>query len=160
MKKRFFSLALLIFLALPVCGQTPEAQKLEEFGTIHCDEYLARVDAILIGQANNPNAMIYVFIYEGKERQQIYKNGAFAGYKSVLPTYGTAKAKIESMKKYLKLRKQPVENYVFASGGFRADAGVEIWLVPPGAEPPKPTPGLKKIKYRKGKAQRFCLECC
>jgi hypothetical protein len=161
MKNLYLSFLLLTFFALSVFGQTGEARKIDEFGVIPCDEYLARADAMIVVQANNPGAMMYVFIYEGKEKRAVYRNGKFVDYsKSVLPQYGLAKARIESMKKYLTRKKIPLENYVFANGGFREDFWVEIWLVPAGAEPPTPTPTVKKFKFRKGKASGFCLDCC
>ena len=115
---------------------------------------------MIIEQANNPDSKIYVFVYEGKVSQPIYKESKLVGYKSLLPQYGLAKARIESMKKYLARKKVPVENYVFVNDGFREDFGVEIWMVPSDAKQPKPTPTLEKIKYRKGKPTGFCLGCC
>ena len=160
MKQRFLLAVIFCLLTANVFAQTERAQKLDEFRGIFCDEYLARVDAVTIAQMNNPNAMIYVFIYEGKESRDVYKNGKFAGRKSSLPVYGSAKAKIASMKKYLKTRRMPLENYVFANGGFREQSEVEIWLVPPGAEAPQPTPTVQKVRYRKGKPLGFCVDCC
>ena len=159
MKKFFLICALFVFLALPVGGQTPEAKKLDEFGTIPCDEYLAHVDLITQTQAENPDAKIYVFVYEGSEKKPVYIKEGIVEWKSILPPYGLAKTRIESLKRHLKLRKIPLRNYVFANGGFREDFTVEAWLVSPGAKPPKPTPTLEKIKYRKGKAQGFSYDC-
>ena len=161
MKQKFLLAIILCLFALPVFGQTEAARKIDEFWNVPCDEYLARADAMINEQVNNPGALIYVFIYEGKEKRPFYKNGKFVDYsKFVLPQYGLAKARIESMKNYLKLRKIPLENYSFANGGFREEFWVEIWLAPPGAEVPKPMPTLKKMKYRKGKSKGFCLGCC
>ncbi|HVE56409.1 MAG TPA: hypothetical protein VNB22_06235 [Pyrinomonadaceae bacterium] len=144
---------------LSVLGQEKEARRFDEYGTIPCDEYLARADNMIIAQKSNPDSKIYVFVYEGKEKRSVYNKGEMT-YKSVLPPRGLAKAKIDSMKKYVALKISPIESYVFANGGLREDFWVEIWVVPNGAEPPKPTPTLKKIKYRKGKARGFCLDCC
>ncbi|HQU84444.1 MAG TPA: hypothetical protein PKY59_15005, partial [Pyrinomonadaceae bacterium] len=74
---------------------------------------------------------------------------------------GSAKAKIESMKKYISnVKKLSLENFSFIEAGFRENSTIVFWNVPKGAEPPKPTPTLKKMKYRKGKAKGFCLYCC
>ena len=159
MKKSISGFLFLIVCGFSVFAQAEEARMIDEFGVIPCDEYLARVDAMAIEKANNQNAQIYVFIYEGKEKIPDYNNGNVT-YKTYLPRYGLAKAKIESMKKYLEFRKFTPQNYVFANGGFREEFRVEIWLVPPGAEAPKPTPTLEKMKYRKGKAKGFCTSCC
>jgi len=158
MKAKLLPVIFCLF-ALSVFGQEKEARRFDEYGTIPCDEYLARAEAMIFGQASNPNSKIYVFIYEGKEKRSVYNKGEMT-YKSVLPPRGLAKAKIDSMKKYVALKKISPENYVFSNGGFREDFWVEIWLVPNGAKPPTPTPTLKKIKYRKGRSSGFCLDCC
>jgi hypothetical protein len=53
-----------------------------------------------------------------------------------------------------------VERFNFIEAGFREKLTVEIWLAPNGATLPKPTPTLTKMKYRKGKAVGFCIDCC
>ena len=160
MKQKFLFIVLLL-LTVNAFAQSDEAQKLDEFGYVNCDEYLARMDAVIIAQANNPNSQIYVFVYEGKEKRGFYKNDKMVWLKPSLPPSGLAKAKIDSMKEYIKKwKKRPVENYVFVNGGFREEFQVEIWLVPPGAEPPTPTPTLQKMEYRKGGPRGFCTSCC
>ncbi|HEX2640652.1 MAG TPA: hypothetical protein VHL50_08780 [Pyrinomonadaceae bacterium] len=151
---------ILFLFALPAFGQASRAEQIDAFGNIPCDEYLARAERMMTEQANNPDAQIYVFVYEGKEKRAAYKNGKFAGSTYVLPSPGLAKARIESMRKLLKSYKRPLENYVFVNGGFREEFTVEIWLVPAGAEPPKAAPSLEKMNYRKGRAYGFCLSCC
>src|SRR5215204_7653582 len=104
MKQKFLLAIVFFLLTANVFAQIREARKIDEFGAITCDEYLARADTMITARANNPTEMVYVFIYEGKEKRAIYKNGKVTGYKSIFPQYGSAKAKIESMKKYIKLR--------------------------------------------------------
>jgi hypothetical protein len=159
MARLLISFLFLVLFPLSAFGQTKQAQKIDEFWNIPCNEYLARADMMMIAQNDNPAAKIYVVVYEGNQKGSVYKNGNMT-YRSVLPKPGLAKVVIESMKARLRKYKKPLDNYVFVNGGFREDFWVEIWLVPPGAESPKPTPTLKKIKYRKGKATGFCLDCC
>lgn len=149
------SILVICFLLLgSICSFSQEAELIDEFSYINCDEYLARMDMFVIVKAQeNPNEKVYVLVYEGKEKQ--YKR------KSLLPTRGLAKAKIKSMKKYIStVRGFSLNNISFVEGGFREHLTVEIWSVPNGAEPPKPTPTLKKMKYRKGKPKGFCTWCC
>ena len=75
------------------------------------------------------------------------------------PTSGLAKAKTHSIKKLLAIRKIPAEKSVFIEAGVQENFTIEFWLVPAGAVPPKPTPTLAKMKYRKGKSYGFCLGC-
>lgn len=157
MKKHFFSFLFLLFFVVSVAAQTGEPQKVDEFENLWCDEYLARMDAVIITAVNNPSSTVYVLIYEGRERQY---NTRKKKTELMLPTFGSAEAKIRSIKKYLSIRKFKGKNFTFVKGGFRESWAVEIWLVPAGGMPPKATPTVTKMKYRKGKAIGFCTECC
>lgn len=161
MKKQLFSLLLLLSLSIIVSAQTPEAQKIDEFANVNCEGYLARMDNIFISALSDPSSKIYVFVYEGKLTKPKYDStGKSIGYESALPQMGLAKARIRSMKQYLKMKNMPPEKFVFIEAGFLENFKVELWNVPDGATPPKPTPTLKKMKYRKGKPVGFCLGCC
>lgn len=144
-------------LLLSVAVFSQQASLIEEFGTLSCDEYLMRMDVSLLQASKDSSAKITVLIYEGKEpRYNVRKNT----FDLALPAFGSAKAKFKSMETYISMRKFPIDRVSFVNAGFRENFGVEIWLVPSGALPPEPTPTLKKIKYRRGKANGFCLHCC
>lgn len=133
-----------------------EAKQFDEFGDLYCDDYLARMDYPRNEVKNNPSSTMYVLVYEGKER----KND-----KLTLPAFGQARARIHSMKELIKRfwtngEEVPVGRFKFVHAGFRENFTVEFWLIPKGATPPKPTPTLTKMKYRRGKATGFCLGCC
>jgi hypothetical protein len=146
----------LLIFTLTVFAQSKEAVKIDEFESVSCDDYLARMDNVFITQKNNQNSKIYVFIYEGKIKQDVQdKNYNTIGYKEVLPAYGEVNARISTMKKRISLSNS-LENFVFVKGGFRKIYSTEFWLIPNGAIPPKPTPTLPKLNYRKGKARGFC----
>lgn len=131
---------------------------MQEFETIGCDEYLNRMDIAIAASQNNPSATIYVFVYEGKELKYNYRKSRT---ENMPPTFGLAKAKISSMKKYISMvRKFPLERFAFIKAGYRENLTVEMWVVPNGETPPEPSPTLAKIKYRKGKSAGFCLRCC
>jgi hypothetical protein len=154
--KAIFS-ALIFCLLSGISAFAQEARIFDAFGPLPCDHYLSRMDVAIIQARDNPSATVYVLIYEGKE----------SGYNSRkkkmeygFPIYGSAEAKIRSIKKYLSIRKLPVNRFSFVKAGFHEETFVEIWLVPRGAPPPKPTPTITKMKYRKGKAYGFCTDCC
>lgn len=149
----------MLVFAASLYAQNGEVRKIDEFGSDNCEMFAARADLMVQTQADNPNAKIYVFVYEGKETIPVYKKSELVEWKKILPQFGLAKARIQAMKNYLKFRKVRLENYVFANGGFREDFRVEIWLVPPGAQPPKPAPTLGKMKYRKGKPGSYIIGC-
>lgn len=136
-----------------------EAQKMDEVGDINCEDYLARINNFNLSLRNDPTSKVYILIYEGKERRYNSQKGKT---EPVLPAYGSAKARIRSIKQYFKTYKQEnlLERIVFVEAGFREEFTFEFWQVPAGATPPNPTPTLTKIKYRKGKPKVFCVSCC
>jgi hypothetical protein len=142
-------------LVLCVSAFSQEAVKMQEIADPTCEYYLSRIDDAIAASENNPSAAIYVFVYEGKELKYSNRKNKM---EKVLPTFGSAKAKINSMKK--RISKFLLQRFTFVEAGFRETLTVEFWLVPVGATVPKPTPTLAKMKYRKGKATGFCLGCC
>ncbi len=155
MKTTFLALLFCILFCSSAFSQ--EAKKIDEFENIPCDEYLARMDVAIVQAYDNPSSSIYVLIYEGKELKY---NSRKKKTELVSPNFGSAKAKIRSMKQYISLRKFPAERFTFVKAGFRGNLTVEIWLVPTSVAEPKATLTLTKMKYRKGKASGFCLDCC
>jgi hypothetical protein len=146
-------LLFMIIIACPVFAQ--EAKKIHEFGNTSCEDYLATMSWIAANSQNEPTSKIYVLVYEGKEYPLKGKT------ELSFPAYGSARAKIRSMKQRLSLfEKTSLDNFVFIQAGFRENLTIEFWQVPVGATPPKPTPTLIKMKYRKGKAKGFCFDCC
>jgi hypothetical protein len=160
MKAKFFIILICFAVFASSAFAQTEAVKVEEFGYINCEEYLARMDYAINETQNNPNAIMYVLVYEGKTKRYKYKKDG--SYESVfdLPQRGLAKTRIISMKKYLAVRGFPVERFVFIEAGLRENFTIEMWLVPNGIMPPKSTPTITEIKYRKGKPRGFCLGCC
>jgi hypothetical protein len=154
--KAIFS-ALLFCLLFSISAFSQEAQKFDEFEAISCDDYLGRMDAAIVQARNNPSATVYVLIYEGKEWMYNRRKNKS---ELVFPAYGLTDAKIRSIKKYLSIRKLTVKRFSFVKAGFRDEMTVEVWIVPNGAAPPKPTPTVTKMRYRKGVPRGFCTDCC
>lgn len=155
MKTIFSALLFCLLLVVPAFSQ--QAQKFDGFEALPCDEYLGRMDNIIYAARNNPGATIYVLIYEGREFNY---DSRTAKTELALSVLGSAEAKINSIKKYLRYRKLPVKRFAFVKAGFRENAAVEIWLVQEGAVPPKAAPTLTNMKYRRGKVFGFCTDCC
>jgi hypothetical protein len=106
--KKIVSSAVLCLFILCSSAKPQEARLLETVVTPNCEEYLARMDNYLAISAKFPNADIYFFLYEGKEAQ--WKN---AGYTFVFPTFGSASARIHSMKRFISLRNWPIDRFKF-----------------------------------------------
>lgn len=155
MKKVIFALLFCHWFCLPAYSQ--EAAKIDEFETDNCETHLARMDNLISFSSDNPTARIYMLVYEGMVGNYNYDKQKIE-YR--LPTFGLAQARLKSIKDYIsKVRGYSVKNFVFVSAGFLEKAKVEVWTVPNGATPPKPSSTLTKVKYRKGKSKGFCLSC-
>lgn len=147
----------LILSILILCSSlfAQEAQKMDETGNLGCDDFISRIDNLIIGLNENPNSKGYIFVYEGNWMK--YNNEGQKTY--VLPHFGEAKKYISSMKIRFRFWKFPlVDRIVLVNAGFRKNFTLEFWIVPNGAIPPKATPTLTKMSYRKGKPKYFCGE--
>lgn len=144
-------------LALSAGAQVPAAEKIDEFSNLACDHYLARMDAAIAEARANPSSEMIVIVYEGSEFKYNERTGK---PELVLPVRGSGQANIRSMRSWISHREMSLAQFSFIEGGFREQATVEIWRVPPGSESPKPTPKVEKMKYRQGKARGYCTDCC
>ncbi len=154
--KIFLSVIFVLFVSCPLFSQ--EVRPIDVWGPLNCEDYLNRLEGIIQVSQENPSDKIYFHVYEGKETNGYYRNGKS---RLLLPQYGSAKAKIKSIKSRLRFfLKTDLNKFIFIEAGFQDTEHIEIFLVPDGATPPKPTPTVKKMTYRKGKPRGFCLGCC
>ncbi len=131
-----------VFLAVSVFAQ--EAQKIDEFGNISCDDLGNRISQVFAERAESKESKFHIIIYQGKLLRP--------SYKTIYPRRNEVKAEIEKIKSRISIFKLDKSRFVLIEGGFRERFTVEIWLVPNGEIAPKPTPTLKTMKYSKGKA--------
>ena len=105
----------------PLAGKT---RKLDDYGKIgHCDES-ARLDNFAITLQNEPGAKGYLLVYTGRNDMPAWREGILnraADY--LVNTRGITQGRVVSV-----------------NGGTRERDTYELWLVPQGAEPPRPTP--------------------
>ncbi|MDQ3748426.1 MAG: hypothetical protein M3367_05320 [Acidobacteriota bacterium] len=151
MRNLSFSLIFFIFLAFSASAQTKEARKIDEFGVIPCGDFRSRLDNFLAKLQNELRSKGFVIVYEGKYSYQIYDQYPKTKLKTYLPAFGESNYRTQIMMNHFKFRNFPSDKYLFISGGYRENHAVELWIIPNGATPPKPTPTLDKINYRKGK---------
>ena len=139
----------IIFLAASVQAASP-ISKFDEFGDINCEDEYARLDNFAVQLQNEPSAQGYIIFYGGRR------------FRSRLPRVGEAAARAGRLKPYLVSRRGiPAERVVVINGGYRENFSVELWIVPPGAEPPKPSVEVpvSAIKFRKGKVHKRQFAC-
>jgi hypothetical protein len=99
------------------------ATKFDEFVTsdLAIDDVKVRLDEFYDqGLKNKPRSRAYVILYRGRHRRSRYS--------------------LRATREYLILRKLPRGRITTIGGGYRDEPTMELWVVPEGAEPPKPRP--------------------
>jgi hypothetical protein len=94
------------------------------FPPVSFDDTKARLDNFAIELQNNPSSQGYIIIYGGANSRA-----------------GQADALLGRSKEYLtKDRQIDASRFTTINGGYRDTDYIELWVVPPGAQPPTPTP--------------------
>ncbi len=103
------------------------ARKLDEYGDIQVGDEKARLGNFAIELQNDPSSQGYLICYGGRRVRA-----------------GEARRRCERARNYLvSTRGIEATRVVAVDGGFRERLTVEVWLTPPGAEPPQPAPTAK-----------------
>jgi hypothetical protein len=100
----------------------PNPTKFDEIGEIQRDDEKARLDVFAIELQNSPGAQGYVIAYGSRNKR-----------------FGTGQQRGERAKEYLTgTRGIDASRVVIVDGGPRQTGSMELWIVPPGATPPRP----------------------
>ena len=104
-----------------------ESRKLDEYGTLQPKDERARLDNFVIEMQNDPLAQGYIIAYGGRASRA-----------------GDAQKTAARAKDYL-VSKRGLDSgrVMIVDGGYREQPITELWIVPSGAEPPKPSPTVK-----------------
>jgi hypothetical protein len=98
----------------------------DQYGALDFEDEAARLDNFTIQLQSEPTAQAYIFAYDGRNGKE-----------------GQAEARANRAKNYMvKVRGADRERIFVVAGGFRDDMTFELVLVPPGVEPPEPTPTI------------------
>ncbi|HVF55744.1 MAG TPA: hypothetical protein VM934_06315 [Pyrinomonadaceae bacterium] len=98
-----------------------QPRKTDEFGEIARDDEKARLDLFAIELQNEPGAQGYVIGYGGRR-----------------PRFGDGQRRADRARDYLvNTRGIDASRIVTLNGGFRESGTTELWIVPPGATPPR-----------------------
>lgn len=100
----------------------PKAYQCDIFEAKNRDDIKARYDNCVIRLQETPNSQIYVILYQGTDK-------------------GSPKADLLSkmtLDYFIKSRGVPPGQIVLTKWGTRPRTTVEVWIVPPGAQPPVP----------------------
>jgi hypothetical protein len=113
---------------------------IDEYGNISFEDEKARLDNLAIELQNDPTAKGYITCYGGRVGRA-----------------GAARRRCERAKRYLSGHRHiPPAQIVLVDGGYREDLTVTLWMVPPGASPPSPSPTVdpREVRFVKGKKKR------
>jgi len=100
----------------------PEPRKSDEFGEIARDDEKARLDNFAIELQNSPGAQGYIIGYGGRRARS-----------------ADGRARAERARDYLtRTRGIDSSRVVIVDGGQRESGSTALWIVPPGAAPPRP----------------------
>ncbi|MFN2501563.1 MAG: hypothetical protein ABR530_06090 [Pyrinomonadaceae bacterium] len=116
----------------PIAGP---AQKVDEFGALSEEEQGKRLDSFMAFVT--PAEQAYVIAYGGK----------------VSPR-GTAYNNLKKIRTHLMKGGAPNERIITIDGGYREEPFHELWLVPIGAEPPRPNPTVDPKEVTPPKPQK------
>jgi hypothetical protein len=101
----------------------PQPFRCDEFEAMNPDQDKARFDNCVIQAQNSPDAQLYMIIYPGTDRLSTTRN-----------TYDRlSKRALDYM---VKNRGFDPRRISIVRGSNRLKTTVEIWIVPPGAQPP------------------------
>jgi hypothetical protein len=107
-------------------------KRFDEFPSIAFDDDKARLDQMAIELQNSPGSRGYIIAYAGRRSRP-----------------GEAERMGKRAVEYLTtVRGIGRDRLVFVNGGYREANSFELWLVPQGAEPPRPTPTLSPEQLR------------
>lgn len=123
-------LAVAFCFSFATSAQTPEAVEkktaflLDEFGKAGDCDFGARIDNLFIRLNENQGSIGYVIFYHGADQ---------------LPAEVGSSLNKKRFVMYLNFRRYDASRVVFIDGSFRNTISTELWIVPPGAEPPTPS---------------------
>lgn len=99
----------------------PNPTKFDEIGEVARDDEKARLDTFAIELQNSPGAQGYIIAYGGHKR------------------FGTGRQRAERARDYLvNTRGIDASRIVIIDGGAREAGSTQLWIVPAGANPPRP----------------------
>ena len=108
----------------------PISSKVNEYSPSNEEVEMANLDDFNLRIQNDPDAVGHIIAYGGRKGRP-----------------GEARAIIKRASNYLiKIRRADAKRLMFVDGGLREKASVELWVVPLGADTPKPTPTVRVVK--------------
>jgi hypothetical protein len=110
----------------------PKPRKVDEYDNLPSKEENIRLDKYVIELQTEPRAQGYIIAYGGRTSRA-----------------GEAQKAADKARNYI-VKKNGIEasRVVTVVTGYREQLTVELWIVPPGAPPPKPTPTVDRNEVK------------
>lgn len=105
----------------------PPAAKFGEFGEIGDDAFKQNIDALAAFLSQSSTDDVYVIAYAGRTSDRGFANNWLRRIRTALVAAGVESRRISAL-----------------DGGFRETPLFDFWIVAPGAEPPNPSPTIKR----------------
>ena len=103
----------------------PEPMRCDSFESQAFDEDKARFDNCVISLQSSPDAQLYIIVYQGTDRASMKRNTA-------------DKLSKRTLDYLVKTRGVDPRRISIVNWGTRPKTSFEIWIIPPGAQPPVP----------------------
>jgi hypothetical protein len=104
----------------------PEPRKFDEFASLAFDDDKARLDTFVIELQNNPDTQGYIILYQGTDRTSMRSRNVET-------------LRQRTLDYLVKTRGLDPRRIWIVDGGKRSSTMYEMWIIPPGAQPPVPT---------------------
>jgi hypothetical protein len=114
------------------------AQEFDECNNCSYDDQKARLDNLAIELQNDPSTRAYIIAYGGRSSALNQVEVLMSRAQDYLITQ----------------RGIDASRFEVVNGGFREENSVELWIVPSGAAPPKPTPTVQAKDLKPAPARR------
>ena len=103
----------------------PSPSKFDEFESLAFDDDKARLDAFAIELQNQPDSQGYIIMYQGTDKLS-------------MKSRSVDKLSKRTLDYLVKTRGVDPRRIVITNWGTRAKTMYELWIIPPGAQPPVP----------------------
>jgi hypothetical protein len=143
--RQLISLIFCVCLWVTSSHASAPIRKFDEFYFRDCESLIARLDNFAVAVNDNHQAVGLVYVYGGKVTRK-----------------GDGQMHMDVIRNYLIERRQVDGRRLRVLwGGYQEKAGAEIWIAPPGAAQPDPSPTIdqKDVLFAKQWVKRNAFRC-
>lgn len=138
-------LSILVSFQFINAQEIPKAELFDSFSYSNSEDGSARIDMLRNALNQVPTNSGYIIVYGGKVSKR-----------------GEIEAHLRGIKQAFTLKGIDHQRIPTINGGYRQKITIEFWIVPQGADLPKPTPTIdaKRIRLKGISKKIIPYECC